>query len=130
MHRTPNAPNPLIVTCHHSPSLDPLQLLPTRVPKQLRLLQHLLLFYIPDANGFFSAVDVGTADDGMFVWAWRDAHFDLGVLGCKGGEDILEEGAGGKVSMERILLWRKELEGELGIKETDFMPLELPAQSQ
>ena len=44
MHWAPYTPDPFIITLHHPPSFDPPQLLPTRIPQQLRLLQHLLLF--------------------------------------------------------------------------------------
>lgn len=91
MIRAPNAPNALIPTPNRLRDL--LQLLPVRIPQQLRLQQDLLLLQIPYAHRLLAAVDVRPFDDRVFVRARRDGYFDLWV-GCgEAGEGVFEEGA-------------------------------------
>lgn len=90
MIRTPNTPNTLINTLHGLRNLP--QLLPIRIPQQLRLLQHLLLRQIPHTYRFFAAVDVGPFYDWVFARARGDGDFDLRVCGGEFGERVAEEG--------------------------------------
>lgn len=91
MHRTPNTSDPFIQATHHPPTLHPPQLLPARVPQQLRLLQHLLLFQVPDADRLLPPVDITSSDDWVTRWARGDVDFDLGMRGGEGGEEMGEE---------------------------------------
>ena len=104
MHGTPNPSDRFVLTLHHPASLDNPQLLPVRVPQQLRLLEHLFLFQVPDADGLFPTINVGAADDGMSAGTGRDAHLDLGVLGREFGEDELEESAAWRG--DEVSIWR------------------------
>jgi len=86
MIRAPNTPHTLIPTPHrlrHSP-----QLLPTRIPQQLRLLQNLLLLQIPYTHGLFAPVDVRAFYERVFVRTRGDGDFDLGVRGGEGWERV------------------------------------------
>lgn len=91
MIRRPNPTNTLINTRHRLLRL--LQLLATRLPKQIRLLQNLLRLEIAHANRLLPSVDVEARHDGVFSWSRRDSDFDLRVLFCEGREVVAEEGA-------------------------------------
>lgn len=87
--RTPHAPDTLVDTLHWLG--DPLLLLSTSIPENLRLLQYLLLLQTSHANGSLSAIDVVRYDNRVLSWAWGDGHFDLGVCGSEFCQVIAEE---------------------------------------
>ena len=116
MHRTPNPPHTLILT-HHLPAPNPFILRPTIPQQQLSLLQHLLLFQILHADGFFAPVDIERAQHGVFVWTRGDAELDGGV-GVReggeegGGEEFVETGGGaGPVAVVEVEAAAGEDEG-------------------
>lgn len=83
MHRTPYAPDRLVIAAHNLPALDPPQLLSTCISEQFYLLQNLLFLEIPNAYSLLPSIDISTTDDGMFGWPGRDVYFDLRMLGSK-----------------------------------------------
>lgn len=47
---------------------------------------------IAHTDCFDSAIDVEALDDGVSVWSWRNAEFDLGIGSGEFGELFFEEG--------------------------------------
>lgn len=98
MERIPHPSHPLIQTPYHPAPLNPLHLLPIRIPQQLHLLQNLLFLQIPHAYDLFPSIDVRTPNYRMRIWSWRDMDDDLRVGFCeRGNEGRAEEGAARKI---------------------------------
>lgn len=95
MKRTPNAPDPLILTDHILPP-DLAILQAGILHQQLRLLHDLLLLQIPHAHGLLLAVDVVGAQDGVLVRPRRDVDAERWVGAGEGREE-----AGGEEGAER-----------------------------
>ena len=89
MIRTPHAPHTLIKTLHRLRNSS--QLLPIRIPQQLRLLQHLLLRQVPYTYRLFASVDISAFYDGVSARPGRYGDFDLGICGGEFVEGVAEE---------------------------------------
>lgn len=91
MIRTPNTSNTLVDTLHWL--RNPLQLLTTCIPEQLRLLQYLLLLEIPNTYSLLSTIDIMPYYDRVSPRPGRNNHLNLGICGGEFRQRIAKEGA-------------------------------------
>lgn len=89
MKRTPNTPHTVIQALDRL--RHPLQLLPTRLLQQLRLIQNLQFVQIPHTDGFRASVHVVPDDDGVSAGARGDGDFDAWVGFGEEGEFVFDE---------------------------------------
>lgn len=64
----------------------PSQLLSTSISQQFHLLKNLVRREVAHADGFRTAVDVVSDNDGVLAGSWGNGELDLGVGGREFGE--------------------------------------------
>lgn len=91
MERRPDTSDTLVDTRHRL--LGALELLPTSLLEQRRLVEYLFRLEIPHADCLLAAVDVLALDHRVLMRPWRDSDFDLRVCFGERGKRVFEKGA-------------------------------------